>query len=196
MPSVSPTVTVSFLLPQPAAKSAHASAAEITIRRPMARMLDARHRRAPAAIVVLLEDGLEPLERLAGAALEEAPRAERLHDAVRREPGLDLRRVLDLGAAARRRQRPRGEGLVAVELPAAARGHDPERALDLDEGHVTPAEAVEATVVAEPGARTAADGLDPREVPLSEVVVAELGVVGDVREVVEDLLARPADGDG
>src|SRR3954454_20785845 len=170
MPSVSPTVTVSFLLPQPAAKSAHASAAEITIRRVIARMLDARHRRAPAAIVVLLEDGLEPLQRLAGAALEPAPLAERLHEAIRRELGLDLRRVLDLGAAARGRQRPGGEGFVAVELAAAARGHDPERALDLDEGHVAPAEAVEAPGVAEPGARTAADGVEPREVPLLEVM--------------------------
>src|SRR5687767_1476040 len=138
MPSVSAAVTVSCLLPQPVASSAHASAAEITSRRLIARMLDARHRRAPAAVVVLLEDGLQPLQGLAGAALEPAPCAERLHDAVRRELGLDLRRVLDLGAPAGGRQRPGGERLVAVELAAAARGHDPERALDLDEGHVGP----------------------------------------------------------
>src|SRR5215210_2981786 len=106
MPSVSAAVTVSCLLPQPAASSAHASAAEIAIRRLMARMLDACHRRAPAAVVVLLEDGLQPREGLPAAALEEASRAERLHDAVRRELGLDLRRVLDLGAVAGGRQRP------------------------------------------------------------------------------------------
>src|SRR5215213_627240 len=195
MPSVSPSVTVSCLLPQPAADSAHASTAEITTRRLMARMLDARHRRALAAVVVLLEDRLEPGERLAAAALEPAPEPERLHDAVGRQLRLDLRRVLDLGASARRRQRPGVERLVAVELAAAAGGHDPEGSIHLDEGHVGPAEAVEAPVVAEPGARTVSDRVEARQVPVLEVVVAELGVVGDVREVVEDLLAGPADRD-
>src|SRR5918998_3582393 len=99
MPSVSATVTVACLLPQPAADSAHRSAAEMTRRRLMARMLDAGHRGARAAIVVLLEDRLEPLERLAPAALEPAPLPERSHQAVRQELGLDLRRVLDRGAA-------------------------------------------------------------------------------------------------
>src|SRR5215212_10016016 len=181
MPSVSPSVTVSCLLPQPAADSAHASTAEITTRRLMARMLDARHRRALAAVVVLLEDRLEPGERLAAAALEPAPEPERLHDAVGRQLRLDLRRVLDLGASARRRQRPGVERLVAVELAAAAGGHDPEGSIHLDEGHVGPAEAVEAPVVAEPGARTVSDRVEARQVP--------------VREVVEDLLAGPADRD-
>src|SRR5215216_4240535 len=181
MPSVSPSVTVSSLLPQPAARSAHASAAEMTSRRLMARILDTRHRRALAAVAVLLEDRLQPLERLAAAALEEPPRAgDRLHDAVGPELRLDLRRVLDPGAAAGGRERPGRVGLVAVELPAAAGGDDPEGTLDLDERHVGPAEAIEALVVAEASARAPADGIDPRQVPVLEEVVAELGVVRDV----------------
>src|SRR5215212_4994127 len=120
MPSVSPCVTTSSLLPQPAARNAH-SAAEMTSRRLMAGILDTRHRRALAAVVVLLEDRLEPLQRLVAAALEEPPRAaERLHDAVGREPRLDLRGVLHTRPTARGRERPRRVGLVAVELPAAA----------------------------------------------------------------------------
>src|SRR5215203_1443240 len=157
MPSVSPSVTVSSLLPQPEAKNAQNSAAEMTIRRLMPWILDTRHRGALAAVVVLLEDRLEPPQRLAAAALEPAPQAERLHETVGRELGLDLRRVLDLRAPARGRQSPRRVGLVAVELPAAAGGHDPERALDLDERHVLPPEAVQVPVAAEAGARAAAD---------------------------------------
>src|SRR5688572_16576568 len=196
MPSVSPSVTVSCLLPQPAAKSAHTSAAEMTRRRLMAGILDAGDRGALAAVVVLLEDRLEPLERLAAAAPEPpALAAQALHQAVRGQLGLDLGRVLDLGAAAGRRERPGRVGLVAVELPAAAGGHDPVGPLDLDEGHVGPAEAVEALVVAEPGARALTNGVDPRQVPVLEVVVAELGVVRDVGEVVEDLLAGAAERD-
>src|SRR5215218_3465915 len=195
MPSVSADVTVDCLLPQPAAASAHRSAAEMTRRRLMARMLDAGHGRARAAVVVLLEDRLQPLERLAPAALEPAALPEHPHQAVHGELGLDLRRVLDLRAAARRRERPRGVGLVAVELPAPARGDDAEGPLDLDEGHVGPAEAV-APVVAESCARAAADGVDPGQMPVLEVVVAELRVVRDVGEVVEDLLAGTADRDG
>src|SRR5687767_13544216 len=194
MPSVSPSVTVSCLLPQPAARSAH-SAKEMTARRLMAAMLDARHGRALATVVVLLEDRLEALQRLSAAALEPPPRAERLHQAVGRELGLALRRVLDLGAAAGGRQGPRRVGLVAVELPAAADGHDPKRPLDLDERHVLPAEPIEAPVAAEPGARAGADRVDARQVPVLEVVVAKLRVVRDVGEVVEDLLAGPADRD-
>src|SRR5215204_1834660 len=196
MPSVSPTVTVSCLLPQPAANRAQSSAAEMTTRRLMAGILDARDRGARAAIVVLLEDRLQPLQRLAAAALEPAAHAaEALHEAVGPERRLALGRVLDLRAAARRRERPRPVGLGAVELPAAPGGDDPVRPRDLDEGHVLPAEAVEALVAAEAGAGALAHGVDPRQAPVLEVVVAELRVVRDVGEVVEDLLARTADGD-
>src|ERR671910_2613794 len=196
MPSVSPSVTVSCLLPQPAANSAQASAAEMTSRRLMAGILDARDRGARAAIVVLLEDRLQPLQRLAAAAPEPAARpAQALHEAVGGQRGLALGRVLDLRAVARRGQRPRRVGLAAVELPAPAGGDDPERPLDLDEGHVLPAEAVEALVAAEAGARARADRVDPRQPPVLEVVVAELRVVRDVRQVVEDLLAGTADDD-
>src|SRR5215217_3899927 len=154
MPSVSPCVTVSALLPQAAASSAQASAAEMTTRRLMARILDTRHRRALAAVVVLLEDRLQPLQRPAAAALEEAPLApDRLHDPVGPQLRLDLGRVLDPGSAPGGRQRPGRVGLVAVELPAAAGSHDPVGPIDFDERHVGPAEAVEALVVAEPPPR-------------------------------------------
>src|SRR5690349_13693309 len=149
MPSVSPRVTTSSLLPQPEASSAQKIAAEMTSRRLMAVILDARDRGARAAIAVLLEDRLQAPQGLAPTSAKEAagPR-QPLHDPVRRERGLALRRVLDLGAAAGGRQRPGRVGLVAVELPAAARGDDPERPLDLDEGHVLPPEAVQALVAA------------------------------------------------
>src|SRR5215210_6116142 len=196
MPSVSPSVTVSCLLPQPAANRAQSSAAEMTSRRLMAGILDARDRGARAAIAVLLEDRLQPLQRLAAAALEPAARpAKALHDAVGRQRRLALGRVLDLRAAARRRERPGRVRLVAVELPAAPGGDDPVRPRDLDEGHVLPPEAVEALVAAEAGAGALAHRFDPRQAPVLEVVVAELRVVRDVGEVVEDLLARTADGD-
>src|SRR5829696_7668070 len=137
MPSVSATVT-SCLLKQPETDTAHSSAAGMTRRRLMARMLDAGHGRARAAIVVLLVDRLEPLERLAPTSLEPAPLPEHLHQAVRRELGVDLRRVLDLRAISRGCERPRGVRLIAVELPAPAHGDDAEGPLDVDEGHVGP----------------------------------------------------------
>src|SRR5690242_1089292 len=107
MPSVWAEVTTSSLLPQPAASSAQEITAEMTSRRLMARILDARDRGARAAIVVLLEDRLQALQSLAPTSTEEAARPpQSLHDPVRREGGLALRRVLDLRAAARGRQRP------------------------------------------------------------------------------------------
>ena len=58
-----------------------------------------------------------------------------------------------------------------------------------------PAEAVAGRLHAEAGAGAAADRVDPRQVPVDQVVVGELGVVGDVLQVVEDLLARGGDDD-
>ena len=63
-------------------------------------------------------------------------------------------------------------------------------ALDLDERHVAPREAVQRRVELEARAGAAAVGIDPGQPPLLQVVVGELGMVGDVREVLEDLLAR------
>ena len=62
-------------------------------------------------------------------------------------------------------------------------------ALDLDERDVAPAEAVAGRLDAKARARAEPDGVDPREMPVDEVVIGELGVVGDVLQVVEDLLA-------
>jgi len=62
--------------------------------------------------------------------------------------------------------------------------------LDLSERDVAPAEAVAWRLHAKARARARADGVDPRQVPVHEVVIGELRVVGDVLEVVEHLLAR------
>ena len=78
----------------------------------------------------------------------------------------------------------------AVVLARATDLDDPVRALDLGERHVAPAEAVAGRLHAKARARARADGVDPRQVPVDEVVVGELRVVGDVLEVVEHLLAR------
>ena len=58
-----------------------------------------------------------------------------------------------------------------------------------------PAEAVAGRLDAKARAGPAADRVDPRQVPVDQVVVGELGVVGDVLQVVEHLLARSGDDD-
>src|SRR5690242_11435344 len=135
-PSVVATVRSETRLPQPDATSAQASMAARTMSRGRRRIgagsyrpvggirLQTGDRGAPATVVVLLEDRLQAPHRLVPAAAGPAAHAERLHDAVGRERGLGLRRVLDDGAAGGRDQRPRAVGLVAVELAAAADGDD------------------------------------------------------------------------
>ena len=83
----------------------------------------------------------------------------------------------------------------AVVLARAADLDDPVRGLHLDERDVAPAEAVAGRL--DPKARAGAepDRVDPREMPVDEVVVGELGMVGDVVQVVEDLLAGGSDDD-
>ena len=78
-------------------------------------------------------------------------------------------------------------------LPVRPDLDDPVRALDLHERDIAPAEAVPRRLDAEARAGSAADRVDPRQMPVDEVVVGELGVVGDVLQVVEDLLARRGD---
>ena len=80
--------------------------------------------------------------------------------------------------------------LDAVELPATAALHELARRLQLGERHVRPGEAVERSLDAEAGARTLAVAVDARQPPVDQIVVGELGVVGDVGQVLEDLLAR------
>ena len=123
--------------------------------------------------------------------------ADRLDQAVRGQRRLGLDHVLDLGPAAGRDvERPDRGRLDAVELAAAPDGDDPVRRLDHHERQVGPREALERRVHLEAGAGAAADGVDPRQPPVLQVVVAELRVVRDVGEVGEDLLARPVDRDG
>ena len=60
---------------------------------------------------------------------------------------------------------------------------------------VAPREAVERHLQAEARAGAVAVGVLARQPPVDHEVVVELGVVGDVGEVLEDLLARTGDGD-
>ena len=80
-------------------------------------------------------------------------------------------------------------------LPVRPDLDDAVRALDLGERDVGPAEAVAGRLHAEARAGAPPDGVDPRQMPVDQVVVGELGVVGDVLQVVEYLLARSGDDD-
>src|SRR3954467_14714071 len=201
-PSVSASWITDSLLPQPATASARTHSNMNATRRIGGRRLQPADGCARTAVVILLEDRLQARERALEPALEPAAAArERLHQAIGGQRRLALGRDLDArGAGSVRVQRPLRPRLVAVELARAAGGDDPVRALDLDEGHVAPAEAVQRRVDLEARAGAAAVGVHPREPPLLQVVVGELLVVGDVREVLEDLLAGAVDldarGDG
>ena len=83
----------------------------------------------------------------------------------------------------------------AVELAAAAGLADAPRALELDHRRVAPREAVEGHLQAEARAGAVAVGVLARQPPVDHEVIVELGVVGDVGEVLEDLLARTGDDD-
>src|SRR5689334_1043784 len=123
------------------------------------------------AIVILLEDRLQAAERALQAAPEPAaPPRERLEQAIGGQRRLALRRDFDVrGVGPVRIERPLRPRLVAVELARAAGGDDPVRALDLDERHVAPAEAIQRRVDLEARARAAAVGVDAREPPLLQV---------------------------
>src|SRR3954447_15139026 len=150
--------------------------------------LDPRHRGSRAPALVVLEDAAQPPQALARLALEPAAEPERLDEAVGRELRLGLEHELDAGAAARGLERPARVRLDAVVLAAAADRDDVPRRLDLDEGEVAPPEALEGPVHLVAGARPAAVGVDAREPPVLQVVVRELRMVRDVREVLEHLL--------
>src|SRR4051812_45946524 len=158
--------------------------------------LDARNGGTRAPALVVLEDAAQPPQALAGPALEPAAEAERLHQAIGRELRLGLEHELDARAAAGGLERPARERLDAVELAAAADRDDLARRIYLDEGEVAPAEALERSVHLVPGARSAAVGVDAREPPVLQVMVCELRMVRDVREVLEHLLAGAVDRDG
>ena len=83
---------------------------------------------------------------------------------------------------------------MRLYLPDAAALDDQPRRVDLDEGRVGPGVAA-ATGRLDPvaGAGAGAVGVLARQVPVDQEVVGELRVVGDVGEVLEDLLARTGD---
>src|SRR3954452_11612402 len=198
VPSVCPIVRVSCLsAPQPPATSAAARTRTMSRRRVMTGgSLDPRDRGSRAPALVVLEDAAQPPQALAGLALEPAAEAERLDEPVGGQLRLGLEHELDARAAARGLELPARVGLDAVELAAAADRDDLARRIDLDEGEVAPAEALERPVHLVAGARPAAVGVDAGEPPVLQVVVRELGMVRDVREVLEHLLAGAVDRDG
>ncbi len=98
-------------------------------------------------------------------------------------------------AAGARRKLVDAERADAIVLAAAASLDDPVRSIDLDERHVSPAEAVAWRLDAKARPRSKPDGVDPREMPINEVVVGELRMVRDVLQVAEDPLARSIDDD-
>ena len=86
------------------------------------------------------------------------------------------------------------DGANAVEASAATAGDDHARRLGLHDRVLAPGEAV-TSVDLEPRSSTDSDGVLTGEVPVDQEVVAELGVVGDVDQVVVDLGGRPLDRD-
>jgi hypothetical protein len=83
----------------------------------------------------------------------------------------------------------------AVVLAATAALHDEPRLLHVGEGRIRPGVAREALLELEPGAGALAERVLAQQMPPGQVVIAELGVVRDVLEVLEDLPAGTRDGD-
>ena len=84
---------------------------------------------------------------------------------------------------------------MRLNLPPRPGLADAPRALELDHRRVAPREAVERHLQPEARAGAVAVGVLARQPPVDHEVIVELGVVGDVGEVLEDLLARTGDGD-
>src|SRR5581483_4399106 len=91
-------------------------------------------------------------------------------------------------------QRVGPEHADAVVLAAATVLDYPKWRLDVGERQIGPGKAAQRRLDAEPGAGALSVGVLSRQVPVDQVVVGELGVVGDVGQVLEDLLARARDG--
>src|SRR3954447_4571792 len=177
----------------PAGPPAAVSAAERRARRGLARA--ARDRRSRAAAVVLLEDRLETAHRLAEVALRPAA-GEALEEAVGGQLRLALEREAHVRAVARGAlELVDADRAVPVVLAHAADLDDAARALGLDDRGVAPREAVQRRLALPPRAGAHPVCVLARQAPVDQVVVAELRVVGDVGEVLVDLLARAGDAD-
>src|SRR3954447_17332096 len=125
--------------------------------------LQPANRHTRPTVEVLLEDRLHAAKRLAELALgPRAPARDALHELVREQRRLGLRRDLHARRRAGGLERPCRPRPVAVELARAPGRDDLVRALDLDEGHVAPRVAVHRRVDLEARARPTAVGLDTR----------------------------------
>jgi hypothetical protein len=124
------------------------------------------------------------------------PRAEGLEQTIGERLRLGLEREAHArGAAGVGGELVDPERAHAVALAAAADLDDAMGLLDLGEGDVAPAEAIAGRGDAKARAGAETDGVLAREVPVAQVVVGELGVVREILQIVEDLLARRADDD-
>src|SRR3954453_7211017 len=169
------------------------SAAKRRARRGLARA--ARDRRGRAATGVLLEDALQTAHRLAEVALRPAA-GDALEQAVGGQLRLALEREAHVRAVAGRAlELVDADRAVAVVLAGAADLDDAPRALGLDDRGVAPREAVQRRLALPPRAGADAVGVLAGQAPVDQVVVGELRVVGDVGEVLVDLLARPGAAD-
>ena len=165
---------------------------------PVARLARAARERRPraAAAVLALEDVAQAAHRLLELALHPAAGAEGLQELVGGGLGLGQQREAHArGARGPLLEVVDAERADAVELAPAPGLADAPRALELDHRRVAPGEAVERHLQAEARAGAVAVGVLARQPPVDHEVIVELGVVGDVGEVLEDLLARTGDHD-
>ena len=154
----------------------------------------ARDRRSRAAVAVLLEDRAQPLERARQPRfIARAGRATRgkCRTAASGKCGPWTRRAC---RSRRRVELEQHEQADAVELAHPSREHDLAPGVDLDDRQSPHGKRANGSFGPEPTAGAEAIGLLPGHPPVLEEVVGELGVVGDVQQVLEDLAARAGDG--
>src|SRR5919197_3551085 len=157
----------------------------------------AGERGSAATQLVVLENGPQAPKRPAVLTAQPTAGAELLEQPIGNERRLGLARQLDPGGVAGSLQEAvfRAD-LDPVVLAGPALLDQAVGRIELDDGGVGPGETVQRHVDGVARARPAAVGLLAREPEVLQEVVGELAVVGDVREVLEDLLAGPRDGRG
>src|SRR4029077_14586896 len=134
----------------------------------------------PAAFASL-EDRSQPPHRARVLAFRPATRAKPLHHPVGERRRLRLEREAHARGPGRAgRELVDAERANAVVLASATGLDDAMGAIDLDERYVGPAEAVAGRFHAEARARPAPDRVQAGQMPVDEVVIGELAVVGDV----------------
>src|ERR687886_794557 len=156
-----------------------------------------RSRYAPSVAPWSVSACLLPLQAAQGLA-QVAPRpaaVDALEEAVGRQLRLALEREAHVRAVAGGAlELVDADRADAVVLAGAADHDDPPRPLGLDDRRVAPREALERRLALPPRAGALAVRVLAGQAPVDQEVVGELRVVGDVGEVLPDLLARARDG--